>query len=140
MEHGHKTEAIITLERHVRGRIAMRQTHRYGLERIPTKREDEGGFRLEFEPKTRKITVKETSFGYNLSHLRKDFYFYERDRQYRLPPLIPREHMNLNDPRIFLTEPSALRYTDYSRKPNPLYACKLERHRRMGYMKMEVLL
>ena len=43
MEHGHKTEAIITLERHVRGRIAMRQTHRYGLERIPTKREDEGG-------------------------------------------------------------------------------------------------
>ena len=135
VEHGRKTVAIITFERHVRGRIAMRQTHRYGLERIPTKREDEGWFRLEFEPKTKKITVKEASFGYNLSHPREDFYFYERDRQYRLPPLIPREHMNLNDPRSFLMEPSALRYTDYSRQPNPLFAHELERHRRMGYMR-----
>ena len=136
VEHGHRKEAIITLERHVRGRIVTRQTHGYGFEKISTKREDEGWFKLEFTPKTRKITVKEASFGYNLSHLREDFYFYERGRQYRIPPLIPREHMNLNDPRSFLMEPSALRYTDYSRKPNPLYARELERHRRMGYMRM----
>ena len=83
--------------------------------------------------------MKEASFGYHLSHLREDFYFYERDRQYRLPPLIPGEHMNLNDPRSFLMEPSALRYTDYSRKPNPLYARELERHRRTGYMRMAKL-
>jgi len=135
MEHGHGTEAIITLERHVRGRFTVRRSRRYGFERIPTKREDMGWFRLEFNPKTREITVKEASFGYNLSHLREDFYLYERDRQYRLPPLIPREHMNLNDPRSFLMEPSALRYTDYGRKPNSLYARELERHKRMGYMR-----
>ena len=127
------TEAIITLERHVRGRFTVRRSRRYGFERIPTKREDMGWFRLEFNPKTREITVKEASFGYNLSHLREDFYFYERDRQYRLPSLIPREHMNLNDPRSFLMEPSALRYTDYSRKPNPIYAQELEHQ--MGYMR-----
>jgi len=135
IEHGRRTKAIITLERHVRGRFTMRRSRRYGFERIPTKREDMGWFRLEFKPKTREITVKEASFGYNLSHPREDFYFYERDRQYRLPPLIPREHMNLNDPRSFLMEPSALRYTDYSRKPNPLYAYELEHHRRMGYVR-----
>ena len=77
--------------------------------------------------------MKEASFGYNLSHLREDFYFYERDRQYRLPPLIPKEHINLNDPRSFLIEPSALRYTDYSRKPNPIYAQELEHQ--MGYLR-----
>ena len=135
IEHGHRTEAIITLERHVRGRFTVRRSRRYTFERIPTKREDMGWFRLEFNPKTREITVKEASFGYNLSHLREDFYLYERDRQYRLPPLIPREHMNLNDPRSFLMEPSALRYTDYGRKPNSLYARELERHKRMGYMR-----
>ena len=134
MEHGRRTtEAIITLERHVRGRFTVRRSRRYGFERIPTKREDMGWFRLEFNPKTREITVKEASFGYNLSHLREDFYLYERDRQYRLPPLIPKEHINLDDPRSFLIEPSALRYTDYSRKPNPIYAQELEHQ--MGYMR-----
>ena len=43
VKHGRRTEAIITLERHMRGRIAMRQTHRYGLEKIPTKK---GGYGL----------------------------------------------------------------------------------------------
>jgi len=135
VEHGHKTEAIITLERHVRGRFVLARTQKYGMKRVPTKREDMDWFRLKFEPKTRKITVKEASFGYHLNHLREDFQFYERGRQYRLPPLIPKEHMNLNDPRSFLMEPSALRYTDYSRQPNPLYAHELEHHKRMGYMR-----
>jgi len=122
-----RTEAIITLERHMRGRYTVRRSSRYGLERIPTKREGSGWFRVEFNPKTRGITVKEANFGYDLSHLREDFYFFERGRQYQLPPLIPKEHMNLNDPRSFLMEPSALRYTDYSRSPNLQYAHDLER-------------
>lgn len=83
IEHGRRTEAIITLERHLRGRFTMRRSRRYDLEKIPTKREDMGWFRLEFKPKTREITVKEASFGYHLRHLREDFHFYERDRQYK---------------------------------------------------------
>jgi len=53
VEHGRRTEAIITLERHVRGRFTLRRSRRYGFERIPTKREGLGWFRLEFKPKTR---------------------------------------------------------------------------------------
>ena len=43
VEHGRRTEAIITLERHVRGRFTIRQSRRYGLEKIPTKK---GGYGL----------------------------------------------------------------------------------------------
>jgi len=57
-----------------RSRFTVRQSRRYGMAKIPTKREGLGWFRLEFNPKTRKIMVKEASFGYNLSHLREDFY------------------------------------------------------------------
>jgi len=133
MEHGRKTEAIITVERHMKGRFKVAQTQKYGMKRVPTKREDEGWFRLEYKPETREITVKEASFGYHLRHLREDYLFYERDRQYKIPPLIPREHMNLNDPQSFLMEPSALRYTDYSRKPNPMYASEMEHHKQFSY-------
>jgi hypothetical protein len=128
MEHGYRTEALISLERHLRGGIA-RKWQKYGRTKVAMKREEEAVFRLEFDPETHEITVKEAQFGYHLSRLREDFLYYERDRELTLPHLIPRQHMNLNDPRSFLMEPSALRFTDYTRKPNPMYAHEQEHHR-----------
>jgi hypothetical protein len=128
MEHGYRTEALITLERHLRGGIT-KKWQKYERTKIAMKREEEALFRLEFDPETHEITVKEAQFGYHLSRLREDFLYYERDRELTLPSLIPRRHMNLNDPRSFLMEPSALRFTDYTRKPNPMYSYEQEHHR-----------
>ena len=129
MEHGYRTEAVISLERHLRAGVMIGWTMKYGRAKITTRREEEAVFRLEFNPETHELTVKEAHFGIHLSHLRPDFQHYERNRELTLPPLIPRQHMNLNDPRSFLMEPSALRFTDYSRKPNPMYAYEQEHHR-----------
>jgi hypothetical protein len=129
MEHGYRTEALISLERHLRAGIMERWTQKYGRTKVATRRSEEALFRLEFDPETHEITVKEAQFSYHLSRLREDFLYYERDRELTLPPLIPRQHMNLNDPRSFLMEPSALRFTDYTRKPNPMYAYEQEHHR-----------
>lgn len=131
VEHGKKTEALISLERHTSGRFMIRQTHRYALEKIPARREYEAFFRVEYNPENKELTVREANFGFHLAHLREDFNRMERGREYEVPPLIPWEHRlrNLSDPRTLLMEPSGLRYPDYSRKANPLYSHDLEHHK-----------
>jgi hypothetical protein len=53
VEHG-MTEAIISLERHLPGRYTVRQAENYVLKKVPTIKEDEAYFRLEFGPKKKK--------------------------------------------------------------------------------------
>ena len=132
LEHD-KTEAYISVERHLPGTFTVRRTSRYRQEKVPFKREAEGFFRVEFNPKKREIYVREASFAYHLSRLRDDFRYYERGREYELPPLIPKEHQNLNDPRSLLMDPSATRYADYSRKPTEIYAFNDDEKRAYGY-------
>ena len=127
VDHG-MTEAYISLERHLPGRFTIRKTVRYGQEKIPFKREDEGLFRIEYDPRNGEITVKEANFGFHLGRLREEFRAMERGKEYEIPPLIPREHQNLGDPKSLLLEPSATRYADYSRKQTPLYDVLNEYH------------
>ena len=129
-----KTEALISLERHMSRRYTVKFSGHYGRKRIPAGREAEAFFRVEYSPEKREIVVKEANFGYHLAHLREDFKWMERGREYEVPPLIPQEHRlrNLNDPRSLLMEPSGLRYSDYSREPKQIYAYDLER-RGFGY-------
>ena len=65
--------------------------------------------------------MRRASFNWTLAHVREDFWRMERDIQYRTPPLIPREHRNLTDPRTYLMEPSTTRYADYSVRLRPIY-------------------
>jgi len=127
MDHG-MIKAYISLERHLPGRFTIRQTVRYGQEKIPFKREDEGIFRVEYDPRNGKIIVKEASFALHLGKLREEYRIMERGKEYEIPPLIPREHQSLGDPKSLLLEPSATRYADYSRKQMPLYDTLSEYH------------
>ena len=132
MEHD-KTEAYISVERYLPGAFTVRRTRRYRQEKVPFRREPEGFFRVMFDPKKHEIYVKEASFAYHLGDLRDDFRYYGRGREYEIPPLIPKEHQNLNDPKTLLMDPSATRYADYSRKPAETYALNDDEKRAYSY-------
>jgi hypothetical protein len=119
MEHD-VTAATVSLERHLPGR-SFEEPRRHGAARVPYRREYEAVVKLEFNPLTEEVDVRRASFNYTLAHVREDFWEMERGIQYRVPPLIPREHRNLTDPRTYLMEPSTTRYADYSVQPKPIY-------------------
>ena len=119
MEHD-VTAATVSLERHLPGR-SFEEPRRHGAARVPYRREYEAVMKLELNPTTREVEVRRASFNYTLGHVREDFWRMERGVQYRTPPLIPKEHRNLSDPKTYLMEPSTTRYADYSRQPKPIY-------------------
>jgi len=111
-----KAEFFVSLERHLPGKSFVRLSPGYRQKKIPFQRQCEAFFKLLFNPQIKEITVKQASFNYTLFHLREGFWRMERGIRWRSPPLIPREHRNLNDPKRLLMHPSATRYADYSRK------------------------
>jgi len=124
----HVAAATVSLERHLPGKSMMRYSG-YVRKKIPILRQYDGIFRLVLEPSLRELTVKEASFNYTLASLRSDFWEMERDIKWRSPPLIPKEHRNLLDPRTFLMEPSSTRFASYQRDPSLTYGSSLEKLR-----------
>lgn len=120
--------ATVSLERHLPGRSMMRYSG-YVRKKIPILRQYDGMFRLVLKSSVRELTVKEASFNYTLASLRSDFWQMERGIKWRSPPLIPKEHLNLLDPRTFLMEPSSTRFASYRRDPCSTYGSGLEKLR-----------
>ena len=130
----HVANATVSLERHLPGKSMMRYSG-YVRKKIPILRQYDGMFRLVLEPSLRELTVKEASFNYTLASLRSDFWEMERGIKWRSPPLIPKEHLNLLDPRTFLMEPSSTRFASYRRDLSLTYVSSLEklRFQLLGY-------
>ena len=125
IEH-HVADATVSLERHLPGKSMMRFSG-YVRKKIPILQQYDGIFRLVLEPSLRELTVKEASFNYTLASLRSDFWEMERSIKWRSPPLIPKVHLNLLDPRTFLMEPSSTRFASYRRDPSLTYGSGLEK-------------
>lgn len=111
-----KTHFFVSLERHLPGKSFVRFSGKYRQKKIPFQRQYEAFLKLVFNPQNKDTTVKQASFNYTLFHVREGFWRMERGIRWRSPPLIPREHRNLSDPKRLLMHPSATRYADYSRK------------------------
>ena len=132
----HVVAATVSLERHLPGKSMIRYSG-YVRKKIPILRQYDGIFCLVLEPSLRELTVKEASFNYTLASLRSDFWEMERDIKWRSPPLIPKEHLNLLDPRTFLMELSSTRFASYQRDPSLTYGFSLEKLRLQppGYLR-----
>ena len=122
----HVAAATVSLERHLPAKSMIKYSG-YVRKKIPVLRQYDGMFRLVLEPSLRELVVKEASFNYTLASLRSDFWDMERGIKWRSPPLIPKEHLNLLDPRTILIEPSSTRFASYGRDPSLTYGSSLEK-------------
>ena len=115
-----REEALISLEKHLPGR-SFRST-RIPFSKIPYQREYEAIFKLKYNPRIRQITLEDAQFSHTMFYMREDYWRLERDIQWRSPPLIPREHQNIEaNPKTILMEPTPLRFVSYSRDPKLAY-------------------
>ncbi|MEM2922557.1 MAG: hypothetical protein QXF26_09620, partial [Candidatus Bathyarchaeia archaeon] len=106
----------------------------YRERKVRYEREYEAAFKISYNPRLMSVEVSRASFNYSLLNVAEDYYWMEKGIRWRVPPLIPKEHRDLSDPRTYLMEPSTVRYADYSRQPNPIYTVKEEKfHLCYGY-------
>ena len=94
----------------------------YGQRRVRIEHKTEAFFKVNYEPSTNRIEIRQAAFGHLLTHLRTDFQETERNKKWRIPPLIPKSHSNMLDsPKSILADQSGIRYPDYSKKARLVY-------------------
>ncbi|MEM2512717.1 MAG: hypothetical protein QXU81_00130 [Candidatus Bathyarchaeia archaeon] len=108
-----ETKAIIAVDRlmHREKRMVFK-----GYRQIPSSyiQRHMAFFKVEFNPKTRKIAVKQAMLGGDLHKLIDDFYALEKGIRYRTPPLIPKTHKSiLTNPHLIPLLEGGARYNSY---------------------------
>jgi len=124
--------AIMTLENHLPGKWAYRaMPGHYGRSRLRFKRAIEWSGKVSYNPRTGDCELGQCAFGLNLWRLRDEWRTEERGADpYRIPALFPENELSAEKSlEQLLLDPSGLRYVDYSKKPNVVYAAHGEQER-----------
>jgi hypothetical protein len=121
----HESEAILSLEKHLGGPYTMKWRRAgYSQKRVYFKRNCEFSCKFQFNTRTREVKMSNIQFGPALlfAGCLEDFRRIEKEIWKRPSSCIPKAHENLNgNTRNLLMEPSAVRYSDYSRTPKLIY-------------------
>ena len=118
VEH-HVDECQLSLEKHLAGRFLYRTKGGYGQGRTRWRREVLGIWKVVYNYTSNNLTVRASSFGWELTAVAQEYWWMERGIRFKTPRLIPKE---LEHPKITMFQPSPQRYADYSKIPRQQYA------------------
>jgi hypothetical protein len=127
----HESNGILSIEKHLSGayKLAWHQAG-YSRKRLYFKRNIEFSCKFEFNPRTKEMKMANVQFGPTLlfAGALEDYRRIERGVWKMPSSCIPKSHENmLGNTKSLLMEPSATRYSDYSRAEKLIYQEGAER-------------
>jgi hypothetical protein len=133
-----KEGMIVTLEHHLSGKYVMRwQKGGYKPTHVRYRRSVEFSCKLDFNPLTWKVKVKEANFGPYLMCCLFDYRRMERGLIPRVPPILPKESQITGDLKLLAIQPSNCFHADYSRIENLSYGYPNVQEPHLCYQKID---